>query len=122
VGAIRRDRGTDAVLVDDRRCIGCFSCILVCPYGAIRPAHDRGRVLKCDGCVERIAEGHEPACVASCPTKALAYREIEDLARERTNAFAARETAALRRGTEIGGERVSPLGAILDMREEMSRG
>ena len=122
VGAIRRDRATDTVLVDDQRCIGCFSCVLVCPYGAIRLTHDRKRVHKCDGCVERLAEGQEPACAASCPTKALAYREVEELAREKTTAYAVRETAALLRGREIEGEGLSPLEAILEMREEMSRG
>ena len=122
VGAIRRDRGTDTVLVDDRRCIGCFSCVLVCPYGAIRLSHDRKRVHKCDGCVERLAEGREPACAASCPTRALAYREVEELAKEKTTAAALREAAALMRGREIEGDGRSPLETILELREEMSRG
>lgn len=122
VGAIRRDRATDAVLVDDRRCIGCFSCVLVCPYGAIRLSFDRKRVHKCDGCVDRLAEGREPACSASCPTGALAFREVEDVAREKTAATAAREAAALRRGSELGGGVPSPMETILRMREEMTRG
>lgn len=122
VGAIRRDRATDAVLVDDQRCIGCFSCVLVCPYGAIRLSHDRKRVHKCDGCVGRLAVGQEPACSASCPTRALAFREVEELARERTAATAAREAAALRLGRELEGRAPSPMGTILEMREEMARG
>ena len=122
VGAIRRDPAADAVLVDDRRCIGCFSCILVCPYGAIRLSHDRKRVHKCDGCVERLAEGREPACASSCPTRALAYREIEELAKERTHTAAARDAAALLHGRELEGRERSPLETILGWREEMSRG
>jgi carbon-monoxide dehydrogenase iron sulfur subunit len=122
VGAIRRDRATDAVLVDDPRCIGCFSCVLVCPYGAIRLSHDRKRIHKCDSCVGRLAGGQEPACSASCPTRALAFREVEELARERTAATAAREAVALRRGRELEGRAPSPMETILEMREEMTRG
>ena len=122
VGAIRRDRPTDAVLVDDTRCIGCFSCVLVCPYGAIRLSHDRKRVHKCDGCVDWIAESREPACSASCPTGALAFREVEEVAREKTAATAAREAAALRRGKDLEGAVPSPMETILKMREEMARG
>ena len=122
VGAIRRDRATDAVLVDDLRCIGCFSCVLVCPYGAIRLSHDRKRIHKCDGCVGRLAGGQEPTCSASCPTRSLALREVEVLARERTAATAAREAVALRRGRELEGRAPSPMETILEMREEMTRG
>ena len=122
VGAIRRDRGTDTVLVDDQRCIGCFSCVLVCPYGAIRLSPDRKRVHKCDGCIARLAEGEEPACSASCPTKALAFREVEEAAREKAAAFAARDAAALRRERELEGGAPSPMETILKMREEMTRG
>ena len=122
VGAIRRDRPTDAVLVDDTRCIGCFSCVLVCPYGATRLSFDRKRVHKCDGCVDRQAEGREPACSASCPTGALAFREVEEVAREKTAAVAMREAAALRRESELEGAVPSALETILKMREEMTRG
>lgn len=122
VGAIRRDRATDAVLVDDRRCIGCFSCVLVCPYGAIRLSYDGKRVHKCDGCVERQADGLEPACAASCPTRALTFREVEEPAREKTAAAAAREAAGRRQGRDLEEGAPSPLETILGMREEMSRG
>jgi carbon-monoxide dehydrogenase iron sulfur subunit len=122
VGAIRRDRGSDAVLIDGERCIGCFSCVLLCPYGAVRLSFDRKRAEKCDGCVERVSEGREPACAASCPTGALAWREVEEVARGRTALSASREAAALARGKEEAGGEGSPLETILKMREEMARG
>ncbi|MBI5905381.1 MAG: 4Fe-4S dicluster domain-containing protein [Deltaproteobacteria bacterium] len=122
VGAIRRDAGSDTVQIDDSRCIGCFSCVLVCPYGAVRLSFDRKRAYKCDGCVERLRAGEEPACASSCPTHALAFREIEEVASQNAASAAMRETAALLRGRETAGGEASPLEAILRMREEMARG
>jgi carbon-monoxide dehydrogenase iron sulfur subunit len=63
-----------------QECIGCSLCLMVCPFGVIRQdqALD-GKVmaLKCDLCPEREI----PACVESCPTKALVYMEAEDFTR-----------------------------------------
>ena len=42
-GALRRDPATGRVTLDDARCVACFMCLAVCPFG-IRPdpARDRG--------------------------------------------------------------------------------
>lgn len=66
--AIHRTAG--AWLVEQARCIGCKSCIVACPFGAmqVRLVEDRVQALKCDLCVHR--EGG-PACVEACPTHAL---------------------------------------------------
>ena len=65
-----RDPETGAIRHDDDRCVGCWSCVMVCPFGAIRLDHERGKVgSKCDLC-----EGQgTPACVAHCPNEALVY-------------------------------------------------
>ena len=66
------------------KCIGCEFCVQVCPFGVIRVASDRKAIIKCDLCAARLARGLEPACVASCPVRALAFEEIkEDAARRR---------------------------------------
>ncbi|EOX8980889.1 4Fe-4S dicluster domain-containing protein [Enterobacter hormaechei] len=67
-GAIRRAAG--AWLVEQARCIGCKSCMVACPFGAmqVRVVEDRVQALKCDLCAHR--EGG-PACVEACPTHAL---------------------------------------------------
>ncbi|ESL93801.1 hydrogenase, 4Fe-4S ferredoxin-type component [Enterobacter hormaechei subsp. hoffmannii UCICRE 9] len=67
-GAIHRAAG--AWLVEQARCIGCKSCMVACPFGAmqVRVVGDRVQVLKCDLCMHR--EGG-PACVEACPTHAL---------------------------------------------------
>lgn len=67
-GAIHRAAG--AWLVEQARCIGCKSCMVACPFGAmqVRVVEDRVQALKCDLCMLR--EGG-PACVEACPTHAL---------------------------------------------------
>jgi len=73
-GAMHRDeRG--AVVVDENRCIGCWMCIMVCPYGAIQREQRTGKVSwKCDMCPDRDT----PACVEACVNRALIVVEEED--------------------------------------------
>jgi carbon-monoxide dehydrogenase iron sulfur subunit len=55
------------VVNDEDKCIGCFSCVVACPNGAVRPQTGSRRfALKCDLC----GDG-EAACVAACPNRAL---------------------------------------------------
>lgn len=75
-GAITRDPASGMVEVDEDRCAGCWTCILVCPFGAIRQDKERGKTIRCDLC--RGAE--IPACVTNCPNEALVYVEVENTA------------------------------------------
>lgn len=67
------------VAVDPDICIGCKYCAMACPYGAPQYNSEKGVMTKCDFCADRIAEGGTPACVASCPSRALDFGEIEEL-------------------------------------------
>lgn len=74
-GAMHLDPKTSAVLCDEEKCVGCWMCIMVCPFGVIRRnVTDRKIASKCDLC---IGEG-EPACVVHCPNEALVYEEREE--------------------------------------------
>lgn len=66
-GAMRRDPGTGMVTVDEGKCVGCWTCVVACPFGALSRAPTRGMVLKCDLCPDREI----PACVENCPNEAL---------------------------------------------------
>lgn len=77
-GATYKDKSDGTVKIDRALCIGCGQCIPSCPYGA-RYRHPTLRVAdKCDFCVERRAQGLEPACVTTCPTKARVFGDLKD--------------------------------------------
>jgi anaerobic carbon-monoxide dehydrogenase iron sulfur subunit len=74
-GALHKDPETGAVLHDREKCVGCWMCVMVCPYGGIQRDLREGKAAsKCDLCLEL----DEPACVAACPNEALFVVEEED--------------------------------------------
>jgi tetrathionate reductase subunit B len=69
-----------AVLVDDKRCIGCRYCIQACPYGA-RYLHPQTKTAdKCTFCYHRVVKGLLPACVEVCPTQARIFGDLKSKA------------------------------------------
>jgi carbon-monoxide dehydrogenase iron sulfur subunit len=66
-GAMSRDLRTGAVTSDSEKCIGCWTCIVACPYGALTRDAGRKVVAKCDLCPGETV----PVCVANCPNEAL---------------------------------------------------
>jgi Fe-S-cluster-containing dehydrogenase component len=83
VGAISK-QADGAVLWDTEKCIGCRYCMVACPFQIPAFEYQKAigpRILKCDFCTERRAEGKLPACVDSCPVEALTFGRREDLVR-----------------------------------------
>ena len=70
-GAIYKEDEFGAVLVDQDKCEGCRKCYEACPYGSPKFASDEqgAKMSKCTMCVDRLAEGMQPACTASCPLR-----------------------------------------------------
>lgn len=72
-GAISRDQGV--VQIDREKCVGCLTCVLVCPYGALAPG-ENGGMIKCELCLRNQCGA--PACVSRCPNGAIVYEEREE--------------------------------------------
>ena len=72
-GAIARDGGV--VKIDREKCVGCLTCVLVCPYGALAPG-ENGGMIKCELCLQNGCGA--PACVSGCPNGAIVYEERDE--------------------------------------------
>jgi molybdopterin-containing oxidoreductase family iron-sulfur binding subunit len=118
-GATQR-REDGIIWVDYDKCMGCRYCVIACPYqhrtyldnqveqeyfpgkgfttmetiGHQLYPFQKGTVVKCNFCMERIDEGVEkglkpgldrpatPACVVNCPTGARVFGDLDDPASE----------------------------------------
>jgi len=78
-GAMHKDPETGIVSVNEERCIGCGYCAMSCPYGAPQMQTKKGVMGKCDGCMDLVAKGENPACVDACPLHLLHFGDIEEL-------------------------------------------
>jgi len=77
-GALSKDEKTGATLHNKDKCVGCWMCVMVCPFGAIVQDIENHIAVKCDLCPDR----EDFACVAACPTGALFVGTKEELERK----------------------------------------
>lgn len=80
--ALSRSAETHAVVVDPDRCLGCRTCVEVCPFGGPSVDPRTGKSEKCDLC------GGDPVCVKVCPESAVTFlsADEESIHRKRTGA------------------------------------
>lgn len=88
VKAISRDELMARVMVDYDKCIGCRSCVAVCPFGAMSFNRMDKRVIKCDVC-----DG-DPQCVRFCEEKAVDYVDADDVSIQKKRDAASRVSRA----------------------------
>lgn len=69
-GALSVSEGV--ISVDKQKCVGCYTCVMVCPYGAVVPGEGQA-VTKCELCLNNSCG--EPACVKGCPNRAIVFEE-----------------------------------------------
>lgn len=71
--ALSLDEARGVVVHNKERCVGCWMCVMACPYGAgaTRPNLKSRLPLRCDKCEGR----DEPGCIKSCPTGAVIWKE-----------------------------------------------
>ena len=69
-GALHVEDGV--VEIDHDKCVGCYTCVLLCPYGAVMPDGEGKAAQKCQLCMDQSGT---PACVKGCPNRAIVYEE-----------------------------------------------
>ncbi len=74
-------------MIDEKKCIGCMSCVKACPYAPGRAIWDfrEHHAQKCDLCVnapfwkEKGGPDGKQACIEVCPTAAITFtKEIPE--------------------------------------------
>ena len=110
-GAISHQEG-GMVIIDQEWCIGCGYCVQACPFHVPHKDEILGTARKCTLCttpgLNRLAEGWEPACVTTCPPKALEFGDRNQLlaeGRSRVQALKVKgyNNATLYGENELGG-------------------
>lgn len=98
VKAISRDEKLNRVIVDQSKCIGCRSCVSVCPFGAMNFNVIDRKVFKCDLC-----DG-DPQCVRFCDVKAVDYVEADRVSTLRKKSAAEKIFAARKEAVALEAE------------------
>ena len=68
------------VFMENRKCIGCKTCMAACPYNARYFNEETRAVDKCDFCYEsRLSKGMTTtACVEACPADVRVFGDLSD--------------------------------------------
>jgi len=80
-GAITRD-ANGIVERDVMLCVGCKSCVLACPFGALADDFKDHAAVKCNLCAARVERGLAPASVATCASGARRLEEVAAVSAE----------------------------------------
>lgn len=101
-------------------CTGCGYCIDACPFSVPRSTRNIltgiAKMDKCTLCttqgLDRIAEGFEPACVKTCPPKALKYGDRAEMVIEGKKRVQALKTKGYNNAYLYGENELSGLHVI----------
>jgi len=105
------------VSYDVSKCVGCRYCEAVCPFNVpkFQWSKKAPRIVKCELCRHRLAEGKEPACTEVCPRGAVIFGRYTDLledARSRLAQYPARYVPKIYGERELGGTQVLYLSHV----------
>lgn len=78
--ATYKDKTHGIVMMEDKKCIGCKSCVLACPYNARYFSEEKHAIDKCNFCIDtRLSKGEKTtACSAACPAGVRVFGDLSD--------------------------------------------
>lgn len=99
------------VSYDASLCVGCRYCEVACPFGVPKFEWTKKapKIVKCELCNHRLAEGKQPACSEVCPRGAVIYGKYADLLADARKRLAAEPDKYVQRiygEKELGGTQV----------------
>jgi formate dehydrogenase iron-sulfur subunit len=105
------------VSYDVSKCVGCRYCETVCPFNVpkFEWSKTNPRIVKCDLCKDRLAQGKEPSCAESCPRGAVIFGKHKDLLDEAHRRLQANPTKYVQKvygERDLGGTQVLYLSAV----------
>ena len=95
--AISHNEALGRVEVDYELCIGCRTCVSVCPFGAMHFDTIDRRVIKCDLC-----DG-DPQCVRFCEVQCIRFVDAGDVSLQKKKAAAQRLQTAEGKAAALQG-------------------
>lgn len=116
LGALQKGK-YGVVSYDVSKCVGCRYCETVCPFNVpkFEWAKKAPKIVKCELCRHRLAEGKEPACTEVCPRQAVVFGNYADLlddARARLAAAPEKYVPKIYGERELGGTQVLYLSHV----------
>jgi formate dehydrogenase beta subunit len=80
LGALKK-REHGIVTYNADLCVGCRYCEMACPFNIPKFQWESlaSKIVKCELCNHRIAQGKQPGCTEACPTGAVVFGQRADL-------------------------------------------
>jgi protein NrfC len=78
--ATYKDKKTGIVMMENKKCIGCKTCMAACPYNARYFKEETRAVDKCNFCYDtRLTKGETlTACAEACPADVRVFGDLSD--------------------------------------------
>ncbi len=81
MAALQKNPENGIVTWDGTTCLGCRYCQIACPFNIpkFEWSEVNPKIVKCQFCDHRLAEGKIPACCEACPRQAVIYGTRDEL-------------------------------------------